>query len=155
MNAEKSGAGAEKAGGSSRKRFEKETRAVVKCAKKAALHYRHTHVTPEHLLLGLLETDDKTPRLLLASTEARPEQIRALIDRQLRPGSVVMTEEQLGFSERAKRVLAKAEEEARRDGKKQAAPKHLLLGLYAVDNTVCSAVLRAVDLSPEKVRGEK
>jgi ATP-dependent Clp protease ATP-binding subunit ClpC len=141
---------------SARERFDVNVRAIILKARASSERYKHTHVTPEHLLLGLLENNPTEVAALFNGASANPEQIRALIAHQLRPGTnAPSTNDPLGFSERAKRVLAAAEEEARRDGSEQARPKHLLLGLMAVGNTVCGAVLRAVDLDHDKIRNLK
>ena len=87
----------------------------------------------------------------LDASKATADQIRVLMKAHLRDGDVHISEEQVKFSERAKRVVEAAKQEAFR-GQNQVSPEHLLLGLTRVTNTVCSAVLRAVNITDESIR---
>ena len=133
-------------------RFTQSTRDVVERAKASARRYKHTHITPEHLLLGMIEIKDVQILKCLKAAKATPEQIVLLVQHHLRPGNVELAEAELSFSERAKRVLESAKAECLRAQKKQIAPEHLLIGLAQVHNTVAGAVLAAVDLNPDVLR---
>lgn len=133
-------------------RFTQSTRAAIEQAKKSVLKYKYSYITPEHILLGLLNAADPAVVQAMSAGKAKPEQIRVLLEHHLRPGDYELTEEQLSFSERAKRVIEAAREEAVRDQRLQIAPEHILLGLTRVRNTVAGAVLAAVDLKTETLR---
>lgn len=128
------------------------TRNIVANAKKLVLEFKHTHITPEHLLLALLQEGDQRVLAVLTQGKATPEQVRLLIMHHQRPGAEAIPENMISFSERAKRVIEAAKEEAQRARATQIAPEHLLLGLTRVTNTVCGAVLRAVDVTTETLR---
>jgi len=133
-------------------RFTKSTREAIAHAKKSVLQYKYSHITPEHILLGLIRGGDATVLKAMRTGRATPEQIRVLLEHHLRVGDYELTEEELAFSERAKRVIEAAREECGRAQKPQIAPEHILLGLTRVRNTVAGAVLAAVDLNMETVR---
>ena len=126
-------------------RFTKSLRETIERARQSVLKYQHTHITPEHLLLGLIALEDPQVLRALKSGKATPLQLRVLVERHLRVGDVLIEDDQLGFSERAKRAIEIAREESVRAQKTQIGPEHLLLGLTQVKNTVASAVLAAVD----------
>ena len=132
--------------------FLETTRDVIQLAKASSIEFKHTHITPEHLLLGLLKQQGGEAARVLERAQASPEQIRDLILHHLRPGDDSIPEHLIGFSERAKRVIEAARQEAQRLRAPQVGPEHLLLGLTLVPNTVSGAVLRAVGLTTEIVR---
>ena len=127
-------------------------RETIERAKASVLKYKHTHVTPEHMLLGVVDGSDPLVQKGLKTGKATPAQIRVLVEHHMRPGDLVLKEEQLTFSERAKRVIEAASEEAKLTQKEQIGPEHLLLGLARVRNTVASAVLAAIDLHEDELR---
>lgn len=133
-------------------RFKPATRDVITRAKASVAEYKHAYITPEHILLGLLEAGGEPIHKALKTSSATVEQVRVLLQRHLRAGDFKIPEDQLGFSERAKRVVETAREESLRAKSDQIGPEHLLLGLLLVQNTVAGAVLRAVDLNDTKVR---
>lgn len=134
-------------------RFTPETRNVIAIAKRSVMEYRHTHITPEHILVGILTESSPMVEAIFKASNATPDQIRELVKHHQRPGDEEAIPEHLvTFSERAKRVIEAARTEAQRARAPQIAPEHLLLGLTMVPNTVCGAVLRAVELTTDKVR---
>ena len=133
-------------------RFTPGVRDVIERAKASVMKYKHTHITPEHLLLGLVDSADTAIQKGFTIANATPAQVRVLVEHHLRGGETVLKVEDLTFSERAKRVIETAREEAQRASREQIAPEHLLLGLTRVRNTVASAVLAAVDLKEDELR---
>jgi ATP-dependent Clp protease ATP-binding subunit ClpC len=133
-------------------RFKPATREVITRAKTSVAKFRHAYVTPEHILLGILDAGGEPALTALKRASATAEQIRVLVERHLRNGEFEIKAEELSFSERGKRVVETAREEATKAKAAQIGPEHLLLGLLLVRNTVAGAVLRAVDLNEESVR---
>lgn len=133
-------------------RFKPATREVITRAKASVTRFKHAYITPEHILLGLLDAGGESVAAAFKCANATQDQIRVLLERHLRNGDFSIVEDQLGFSERAKRVVETAREESARTKSEQIGPEHLLLGLLQVQNTVAGAVLRAVDLNDAKVR---
>lgn len=132
--------------------FAPATREALDQAKRLVTELKHTHITPEHMLLALLASHGGGVAMVLQQGSASGEQIRELVMHHLRPGAEVIPEHLITFSERGKRVLEAARQEAQRLRASQAAPEHLLAGLTLVPNTVCGAVLRAVGITTQAVR---
>jgi ATP-dependent Clp protease ATP-binding subunit ClpA len=133
-------------------RFSEATRQAIARAKQSAIDFKHTHVTPEHMLLGLLTENPSGVARVLERAQATPDQIRQLVLHHLRADEEGIPEHLIAFSERGKRVLEAARQEAQRARSAHVQPEHLLAGLTAVTNTVCGAVLRAVGITTESVR---
>ena len=133
-------------------RFMDSTREAIRLARQSSMEFKHTHITPEHLLLGLLKREDVSLDKAFGTARASRTQIRELVLHHIRPGEEGIPEHLVAFSERAKRVIESARLEAQRVRASQMAPEHLLLGLSMVPNTVCSAVLRAVGMTTEVLR---
>jgi ATP-dependent Clp protease ATP-binding subunit ClpC len=133
-------------------RFPETTRAAIQLAKASSIEFKHTHITPEHMLLGLLKSPNDELAKAFGVAKATPDQIRELILHHIRSGDDAIPEHLISFSERAKRVIESARQESQRLRAPEVAPEHLLLGLTLVPNTVSGAVLRAVGLTTESVR---
>jgi ATP-dependent Clp protease ATP-binding subunit ClpA len=133
-------------------RFSEATRQAIARAKQSAIEFKHTHVTPEHMLLGLLAENPSGVARVLERAQATSDQIRQLVLHHLRPDEEGIPEHLIAFSERGKRVLEAARKEALRARAPHVMPEHLLVGLTEVTNTVCGAVLRAVGITTEAAR---
>jgi ATP-dependent Clp protease ATP-binding subunit ClpC len=140
------------AGTGSLDRFTTSTRELIQLAKKSTVQFKHSHITPEHILLGMLQLNDPGVIKALKSVKMDAQKIKVLVDHHLRPGQYDISEDDLTFSERAKRVIEAAKEECIRAQQKQIGPEHLLLGLLRIPNTVAHAVLAAVDLKDDAIR---
>jgi len=129
-----------------------ETYQLIALAKRSVLKYKHAYITPEHMLLAILELNTQAVQKVLTASKATPDQIRQLLKAHLRDGETVQEESQVKFSERAKRVIEAGKQEAQKARSTQVAPEHLLVGLTQVTNTVCGAVLRAININEQSVR---
>lgn len=130
--------------------FSPEGAAVIQRAKEHARKYRHSHISPEHLLLSIVETGGVEALKIIQRGRATPAQMVLLIQHHLREGENDIPIEQLNFSERGKRVLEAARQESVRVQASTIEPRHILLGLSKVHNTVAAAVLGAVDLKGDE-----
>lgn len=127
------------------------TEAALAAARKLCRHYRHAYITPEHILLGLLEAGGPDAMRIVKRSKATPAQMKKLVEHHLRAGDNDVLEERLNFSERAKRVLEAARVESVKQQAEQIEPRHVLHGLGKVPNTVAAAVLGAVDLKGDDI----
>lgn len=130
--------------------FTPEGVAVIDRAKEYARKYRHSHISPEHLLLSIVEAGGTEALKIIQRGRATPDQMVQLIKHHLREGENDIPAEQLNFSERGKRVLEAARLESVRLQAPKIEPRHILLGLSKVHNTVAAAVLGAVDLKGDE-----
>lgn len=128
-----------------------ETTAVLALARKLSRHYRHAYITPEHLLLAVIDAGGTEAQKIIKRGKATPAQMRKLVEHHLREGENDVPEEQLTYSERAKRVIEAARQERAKQQSPYLEPRHILQGLGKVQNSVAAAVLGAVDLKGDDI----
>ena len=131
--------------------YSEESIAVLAQARQLSKHYRHAYITPEHVLLGILEKGGDDALKIVKRGKATTAQMTKLVEHHLREGENDIPLHVLNYSERAKRVLDAARAESARQNAPAIAPRHLLAGLSKVPNTVAAAVLGAVDLKGDDI----
>lgn len=122
---------------------------VIDRAYDEALQLSGTYIGSEHLLLGILSEGEGLAGRILEAHGAPLEAVRAVV-RQLQaepeiPGWAHLTE-------RGRRVLGYAQEEAKQLGQSAIATEHLLLALTREKDTVAAGLLAQVGISLQEVR---
>src|SRR6267378_4222951 len=140
---------------------------VIDLAIDEARKLGHSHVGTEHLLLGIVREAESTAAKLLTSLGVTLEQVRHKVIATLgqahhpgpsaSPGSPPQTtEHSVGpfdrFSDRAKRVLALAQDEAMRFNHNYIGTEHILLGLIREEEGVAARALRTLGVELDKAR---
>lgn len=108
-------------------RFTPRARAAVVHARNSARDARHSEITPDHLLLGLLADTESLAIALLSAQGLTPEDVRAAV--ALKPSIDGPALDLVPFSSRAKKVLELTFREALRLGHNYIGSEHLLLAL--------------------------
>jgi hypothetical protein len=130
-------------------RFTRRARRVVGLAQEEADALGHGRVGTEHLLLGLLRSEDDATAEAFAGAgvtlEAAREQVSAL---ELRPRGRARSP----FTRAAKRSLALTLQEARELGDRSLGADHLLLGVLADERAGARGVLRELGADPDALR---
>ncbi|ANW64449.1 hypothetical protein BCA37_13355 [Mycobacterium sp. djl-10] len=112
-------------------RFTPRAKAVVEAAQDLARAAGNPHITPEHLILGLLtDTDALATRLLLAQ-HVHPDAVRAQITL---PDGTGETLELVPFDAAARKALELTFREALRLGHNYIGTEHLLLALLEAED---------------------
>ena len=133
-------------------RFTERADAVIRQASESARELKHTHVGPEHILLGLLHENEGLAGKALERFGVTNEQVRAQILRVVGPTERA-TPGSLPFTPRAKHVLELAEQQARNFGLEDIGTEHILLGLTQ-DPGIAERILAAFDADAETIRNE-
>jgi len=132
-------------------RFTDDARQVVVRAQAEARRLGHNWIGTEHVLLGLLDEQAGIAAEVLESLglgyEETVERIVRFVDR----GDEV-TQRQLPFTPRTKRVLELSLREALSLGHNYIGPEHILLGLVREREGIAARVLRELDIGDEMVR---
>ena len=122
-------------------RFTERSRRVLSLSQQEAQCLHHTHIGPEHLLLGLMREGDgiaaRALRELGVDLDVARERVEYIIghgDRELPPGEI-------GLTPRAKRVVELAADEAQRYNHHYVGTEHLLLGLIREGDSIAAGVL--------------
>lgn len=108
-------------------RFTPRARAAVVHAQNAARDARHTEISPDHLLLGLLVDTESLGIALLNAQGITPEDVRAAVN--LTPGTGEALD-LIPFNGPAKKALELTFREALRLGHNYIGTEHMLLALF-------------------------
>ena len=131
--------------------FTAEAKRALARAQTEALRRRHTHIGPEHLLLGLTGSDAGTAARVLTTLGVDRHDVRRAVAGAL-DGGQVRVRGALRLTRRAKRVIALAVEEADRLRHPQIGPEHLLLGLLRGGDGLAAGALQRRGLTLAQVR---
>jgi Clp amino terminal domain, pathogenicity island component len=130
-------------------RFTRRARQVVVFAQEEADSLGHTRVGTEHLLLGLIRTEDETTAPVLAEAgldlEKARERARELVGEDAR-------RRRIPFTRAAKRTLEHALREARDLGDTNIGAEHVLLGLLDDERNGAVRIARDLGADPEALR---
>ncbi len=149
-----------------------QVKSVINLAIDEARRLGHSHVGTEHLLLGIVRENESTAAKVLAGFGVALETVRHQIIAtlgQVRPGMATgspatasqSTGEFAGgriggpfdrFTDRAKRVLALAQDEALRFNHNYIGTEHLLLGLIREEEGVAARALQTLGAELDKAR---
>lgn len=132
-------------------RFGERARQVVVAAQGEARSLCHDHIGSEHLLVGALREDETHGGAVLESLELTLSDLRAAVVAVVgRSGAA--SPGQLPFTPRARNALELSLLEALGANPPTVAPKHLLLGLLRIDESVAMRVLDGLDIDVEELR---
>lgn len=125
-------------------------RQVVALAEEEALRLNHCFIGTEHLLLGLVKFGQGVAAIVLKRHRLDSSEIEKLFGP--RPG--IKIEPPVPFTPQGKRVLARAQKEARLLGHTYVGTEHILLGLLAGEEDVAARSLKGCGLDLLKTRQE-
>lgn len=132
------------------KSFSESCRQVIIIAKEESRRLGHNFVGSEQLLIGLLRAENGANQLLVtvgASLETAQTEVEKIIGR----GSGFVASE-LPFTPNARRAIETAMEMARKQGFMYVEPEHLLLGLFAQQQTIAQRILENLGVAVEQLR---
>jgi hypothetical protein len=130
-------------------RFTRRARQVVVLAQEEAEALGHTRVGTEHLLLGLLRSDDDAVAPALADADVELDAARAMV-RETVTGET--ERRRIPFTRAAKRTLATALHEARDLGQRHVGADHVLLALLADERAGGRRILADLGADPVALR---
>jgi ATP-dependent Clp protease ATP-binding subunit ClpA len=137
---------------------------VIELSVKEARRLGHHYIGTEHLLLGLFREEEGIPARVLEQLGVSLEKARSAVIKTLTQSgstpppapepdpSSLERPDLTGFSERARKVIALTEEEARRFKHNYIGTEHVLLGLLREGEGTAARVLESLGLELQKVR---
>jgi ATP-dependent Clp protease ATP-binding subunit ClpC len=123
-------------------KFTERGRKIIIYAKEEAEKRNNDYLGTEHLLLAILREEDGIPIIILKKMGLSIDEVRFEIEKNLPPGSNLLTFGDIPFTPRAKKVLEYAIEEARLLGHNYIGSEHLLLGLLREEEGIAGRILR-------------
>jgi ATP-dependent Clp protease ATP-binding subunit ClpC len=134
-------------------RFTERARQVVVLAHEEANGFKHDHIGTEHILLGLVRERDGIAAHVLGSFDITVERVRGEVVRTVGVGQAAVAGH-VPFTERAKKTLELALQEALGLGQTYIGTEHILLGLVALNEGPATRIFGDFDVSPDKIRSE-
>src|SRR5690606_38519220 len=116
-------------------------------AREEALQLQHDYVGTEHLLLGLVREGEGVAAAVLSNLAVSESQVRGKLAMAVRPGRSIVTQGELPYTSRAKKVLDFAMSEARELGHSYTGTEHLLLGLIREEKGIAAEVLNQLGVT--------
>jgi len=135
-------------------RFTDRARKVMGLAKAEAQRLNHEYIGTEHVLLGLVQEGSGVAANVLKNMNIDLKRIRAEIEKIVKGSPTMVTQGNLPFTPRAKKVLELAVEEASNLGHNYIGTEHLLLGLIKENEGIAARVLLNLGVKLEEVREE-
>jgi ATP-dependent Clp protease ATP-binding subunit ClpA len=135
------------------------TKRVLELAVDEARRMGHHYIGTEHLLLGLVRLPEGVAIDILKRLGISPEEVRRqtrrVLQENINPPQIATPTSHsgslMGFTQRARRVLALAQNEAERLEHQHIGIEHLLLGMIIEEEGVAGQVLRALELDQSRV----
>ncbi len=135
-------------------RFTDRARKVMGLAKAEAQRLNHEYIGTEHILLGLVQEGSGVAANVLKNMNIDLKRIRTEIEKIVKGSPTMVTQGNLPFTPRAKKVLELAVEEASTLGHNYIGTEHLLLGLIKENEGIAARVLLNLGVKLEEVREE-
>ncbi len=135
-------------------RFTNRARKAMSLAIEEAQQLQHNYVGTEHILLGLLREKEGVAALALRNLGVELQQTRHLTEQITGMGNEAVVGGQPGLTQRAKRTIELAVEEAKSLGHRFLGTEHLLLGLLGEGEGVACKVIERMGIAREAVRAE-
>ena len=135
-------------------RFTDRAKKVMTLARQEAQRLNHEYIGTEHILLGLIQEGSGVAANVLRNMNIDLEKIRHEIEKIVKAGGGIVTQSNLPFTPRAKKVLELSMEEAANLGHNYIGTEHLLLGLIKENEGIAAQVLMNLGVKLEDVREE-
>jgi ATP-dependent Clp protease ATP-binding subunit ClpA len=159
--------------------FTQEAKDVLDLSRGESLRLRHNYMGTEHLLLGLLIGGEGVAATVLSNLDVEPESLRKETLRRIGGGTRFQSQANLSrlgwarealqrtfgrypgaedrasfekFTERARKVVVLAQDEARHFNHNYIGTEHILLGLIREENGIASQTLRELGVHLDEVR---
>ena len=135
-------------------RFTDRARKVMGYARQESDRFNHDHIGTEHVLLGLVKEGSGVAANVLENLDIDLEKVRVEVEKRVKQGPDTGTMGQKPFTNRARKVLDYAMQEARGMGHKYVGTEHLLLGLLREEEGKAAEVLIELGGKLDDVRRE-
>jgi len=134
-------------------KFTERARKVLALAQEEARRFNHNYIGTEHILLGLVREEEGMAAKILSNLGIGLNKVRAAVEFIIGRGEG-STQNDVGLTPRAKRVIELAVDEARLLGHQYIGTEHILLGLLREGEGVAAGVLESLGVSVDRVHSE-
>ncbi len=130
--------------------FTEKSNAALTNALQLAMKLGHTFVGSEHILYGLVSSKDCAASLLLARHGVKERDTADRIEKAMGRGVATRLTVR-DFSPRGKRILEKALDFSRQDGRNSAGTEYILLAILCEEDSCGFAMLREMGVNTERL----
>ncbi len=131
--------------------FTNKANEVLKKAEESALLLGHSYIGSEHILIGLLQTEECLAGTVLTNNDITDEKIINLVYQLIAPDVAVAVKDVAGYTPRVKRILDNAVKEAARFGSKLAGTEHMLIAIIKETECVAARLLNTLGVNIKKL----
>lgn len=131
--------------------YTQQARRALQQAEVMARSLQHNYVGTEHLLIGLIQSEEGTASMVLADVQVDEERALELIDQLIAPPGEVLLQEPQGYTPRAEKVLGAAGEEAASFGSSLVGTEHILLAMLKEYDCVATRLLHTMGVNIQKL----
>ncbi len=135
-------------------RFTDRVRKVLFLAREEAGRMQHEYIGTEHLLLGIIREGEGIAAQVLQRLGIEFDQIQQAVEDLVSAQSGTLTIGEIPFTPRAKRVLERSIDEARKQNHNYVGTEHLLLALIQEGDGVAARVLKELGADYDRAKKE-
>jgi ATP-dependent Clp protease ATP-binding subunit ClpA len=135
-------------------RFSDRARRAMALANQEAIRLHHDHLSPVHLLLGILSVGSSVAGVVLRNLDIDIETLRSDVNKHIEPGKKELHQSKLAQKAETRHVIQFAIDEARKLGHKYVGTEHLLLGVLREGTDIPAKLLSERGVKIERLREE-
>lgn len=132
-------------------RFTKKAEEALQAAGLVAVQLGHGYIGSEHILIGLLQTEDSLASAVLERHDVDEERIIDLVNQLITPDDGIGVKEPSGYTPRARRILEAASREAIRFKSPLIGTEHLLIAIIKESDSVAARLLNTIGVNIKKL----
>ena len=131
-------------------RFTKKAQEALDHASEAAVMLGHSYIGSEHLLIGLIQTEECLASAVLAEYDVTDEKIINLVYQLIAPEGAVGVKEPTGYTPRVRRILENSAKEAIRFKADLIGTEHILISIIKESECVAARLLNTIGVNIKK-----
>ena len=120
-------------------------------ASEAAVMLGHSYIGSEHLLIGLIQTEECLASAVLAEYDVTDEKIINLVYQLIAPEGAVGVKEPTGYTPRVRRILENSAKEAIRFKADLIGTEHILISIIKESECVAARLLNTIGVNIKKL----
>ena len=129
----------------------KKAEEALQAAGLVAVQLGHGYIGSEHILIGLLQTEDSLASAVLERHDVDEERIIDLVNQLITPDDGIGVKEPSGYTPRARRILEAASREAIRFKSPLIGTEHLLIAIIKESDSVAARLLNTIGVNIKKL----
>ncbi len=132
-------------------RFTKKAEEALVSASEVAAELKHSYVGTEHILIGLIRTQESLASAVLLKHGVTDEKVIELVNQLIAPEGAVNVKDPHSYTPRAVRILENAEKEAVRFKAQLTGTEHILISIIKETDCVATRLLNTIGVNIKKL----